>query len=45
VGDKGNPCWVFATYGRKIESAINLTNKGCELLIIHEDDFWKEIES
>jgi hypothetical protein len=45
VGDKGNPCWVFTTYGRKIESAINLTNKGCELLIIHEDDFWKEIES
>jgi len=42
VGDKGNPAWAFAAYGRKIEKAINLNNsKGSEILIIHEDDFWK----
>jgi len=44
VGDKGNPAWAFAAYGRKIEKAINLNNsKGSEILIIHEDDFWKEL--
>lgn len=44
VGDKGNPAWAFAAYGRKIEKAINLNiSKGSEILIIHEDDFWKEL--
>ena len=46
VGDMGNPAWAFASYGRKIEKAINLNNsKGLEILIIHEADFWKEIDS
>jgi hypothetical protein len=41
----GNPAWAFASYGRKIEKAINLNNsKGLEILIIHEDDFWKELD-
>jgi hypothetical protein len=45
VGDMGNPAWTFAAYGRKIEKAINLNNsKGLEILIIHEDDFWKELD-
>ena len=45
VGDLGNPAWAFASYGRKIEKAINLNNsKGLEILIIHEADFWKEID-
>jgi NAD-dependent DNA ligase len=45
VGDMGNPAWAFASYGRKIEKAINLNNsKGLEILIIHEDDFWKELD-
>jgi hypothetical protein len=45
VGDMGNPSWAFATFGRKIQEANNLnSNKGLNILIIHEDDFWKEIE-
>jgi hypothetical protein len=45
VGDMGNPAWAFASYGRKIEKAINLNNsKGLEILIIHESDFWKELD-
>lgn len=45
VGDMGNPAWTFAAYGRKIEKAVNLNNsKSTEILIIHEDDFWKELD-
>ena len=45
VGDMGNPAWAFAAYGRKIEKAKNLNNsKSAEILIIHEDDFWKELD-
>jgi hypothetical protein len=45
VGDMGNPVWAFAAYGRKIEKAKNLNNsKSAEILIIHEDDFWKELD-
>lgn len=40
VGNKGNPCWAFACYGRKIESAVNLRKSGQQLTIVNEVDFW-----
>ena len=44
VGDNGNPCWAFACYGRKVENAINLRKEGAQLIIVHENDFWREID-
>ena len=44
VGDDGNPCWAFACYGRKVEKAISLRKEGVPILIIHETDFWREID-
>lgn len=44
VGDDGNPCWAFACYGRKVEKAINLRKEGAQILIVHENDFWREID-
>lgn len=44
VGNNDNPCWAFACYGRKVESAINLRKKGKVIQIIHEYDFWDILE-
>lgn len=44
VGDDGNPCWTFACYGRKVEKAINLRKEGAQIIIVHENDFWREID-
>jgi hypothetical protein len=44
VGDDGNPCWAFACYGRKVEKAINLRKQGTQIIIVHENDFWREID-
>ncbi|RNJ48467.1 BRCT domain-containing protein [Methylocystis hirsuta] len=38
VGAKGNPCWMYACYGRKIEKAVKLRKQGARLLIVHEND-------
>ena len=43
VGDKGNPCWAFAKYGRKIEKAMNLRRNGARILIVKEVDFWDAV--
>ena len=40
VGNCGNQCWAFAAYGRKIEKAMDLRKKGCNLVIVNEIDFW-----
>lgn len=40
IGADGNPCWAFACYGRKVETAIDYRKQGCRLLIVHENDFW-----
>jgi len=45
VGDEGNPCWAYACYGRKVEQALKLRKKGTQILIVHENDFWKELRS
>ena len=44
VGDDGNPCWAYACYGRKVEKAINLRKEGAQIIIVHENDFWDEVE-
>ncbi|MDD3364133.1 MAG: BRCT domain-containing protein [Syntrophomonas sp.] len=43
VGNGGNPCWVFSCYCRKVEQAVNLRKAGHGILIVHEKDFWDEI--
>ncbi|CCJ07062.1 BRCT domain-containing protein [Methylocystis sp. SC2] len=39
VGAEGNPCWMYACYGRKVEKAVELRKAGARLLIVHEHDF------
>ncbi len=39
IGAEGNPCWMYACYGRKVEKAVELRKKGARLLIVHENDF------
>lgn len=43
VGSKGNPCWAFACYGRKIEKAMQLRKSGTQIVIVHEADFFDAI--
>ena len=45
VGDNGNPCWVFSCYGRKIEMAVKLRKNGHSILIVHENDFWDNLDN
>ena len=44
IGDDGNPYWVFACYGRKVEKAIAMRKAGQRISIIHEKDFWDELK-
>lgn len=43
VGDKGNPCWMFSCYGRKVEKAVELRKSGNSIAIIRESDFWNAL--
>ncbi len=45
VGAAGNPCWSYACYGRKIEKAIELRTQGVPIIIVHENDFWDEVDN
>jgi len=40
IGDEGNPCWAFTCYGRKVERAVQMRQRGHRLLLVHERDFW-----
>lgn len=44
VGSDGNPCWMYACYGRKVEQAVELRKAGLRLQIVHENDFHDAIE-
>lgn len=44
VGDEGNPCWMFACYGRKVEKAVQLRKQGLPIQIVHECDFWRVLD-
>ncbi|MEN9786405.1 MAG: ligase [Pseudomonadota bacterium] len=39
VGGAGNPCWVHACYGRKVEQAVRLRREGIPVVLVHERDF------
>ncbi len=41
VGSRGNPCWAFACYGRKIEEALHRRCNGQRIDVVHERDFWQ----
>lgn len=43
VGNDGNPCWSYATYGRKVEKAIEMRKSGSHIQIVNETDFWNKI--
>jgi len=40
IGGNGNPCWAYACYGRKVETAARFRQKGARICIVHENDFW-----
>ena len=44
VGDNGNPAWVFACYGRKVEKALGMRKNGHTICLVHEFDFMDAIE-
>jgi NAD-dependent DNA ligase len=39
IGANSSPCWVYSTYGRKIEQAMQLRQNGNQPLILYEDTF------
>lgn len=44
IGADGNPCWAFACYGRKVETAIKQRKSGSRVLLVHEHDFWDAVQ-
>ena len=44
VGNKGNDCWAFSCYGRKVEQAVKLRKQGVPVVIVNENDFWDAVE-
>lgn len=44
VGGKGNTCWAFSCYGRKVEQAMANRKLGCSVQIVHEFDLWDSLE-
>lgn len=39
IGAQSSPCWVYSTYGRKIEKVMEYRKQGDKTAILHEDDF------
>jgi len=39
IGAKSSPCWVYSTYGRKIEQAMQLRQESKQPLILYEETF------
>lgn len=44
IGGKGNPCWAYSCYGRKVEQAIANRKKGTNIVLVHEFDLWDALE-
>ena len=44
IGNNGNPCFAYSCYGRKVEQAVNMRKQGGKIILVHENDFWDEIE-
>ncbi|TDE14780.1 BRCT domain-containing protein [Dyadobacter psychrotolerans] len=45
VCDDKNACWAFASYGRKVEKAIQLKAKGNGPMVIYEEDLFDSLMS
>ena len=45
VCDGGNPCWAYACYGRKVETAMQIRQTGGKIQLIAEIDFWDALEN
>lgn len=45
IGSKGQPKWKFGSYGGKIDEAIKLKQNGHPIMVIHEIDLHKVIDS
>lgn len=43
VGDCGSDAWVAGNYGTKVKKAMELQEKGIEISIVREEDFFKEL--
>lgn len=43
IGSYSSPAWVYSTYGRKIEKAIDMQKKNMHVKIIMEDDFISQV--
>ena len=41
VGEVGSEAWAHSSFGRKIEKAVHLRERGHEIYIVHEP-FWRE---
>lgn len=39
VCDGGNPCWAYASYGRKVEKALSYRKTGSPIVVLREIDF------
>jgi len=44
IGDEGSSAWMHSTFGRKIEVAVAVREKGHSIAIISEDHFFKCID-
>lgn len=44
VCNEGNKAWAFSSYGRKVESAMQMNADGARIAIIEENDFWDAVE-
>ena len=43
VGEAGNPCWAFSSYGTKMEKAMGLQGSGAKIRIVKEPSFWEAL--
>ena len=44
VGSKGSDAWKHGNYGGKVKKAMELKEKGAQIYIISEEDFFMEVE-
>lgn len=41
VGGLGSKAWSYGTYGSKVMKAMELNEKGCNIIIVHENGIFK----
>jgi len=45
IGAKSSPCWVYSTYGRKVEQAMQIRQNETTPLILHEETFMPHLRA